>query len=195
MKALTKPKAGDLFYIPAVNKDDEIGFIIARYIELIEPNLGHLIEVFEKFYTEIPTSIDEVDTTRRLFRPIFCSLRFSSLPRWKILFSDPDYEKSMSGYGKIKFAFDSSLWVGGKSLSATESQLEGIEPSICWRMDHIVFRVIAHLKGALDPDDIMDYEKLPEDLREDSDIASERVEKAARIMNEKFESHKKTSKP
>jgi hypothetical protein len=178
MKNLTTPKPGDLFYIPALNASDEPGFVIARYIELIPPALGHLIEVFAKFYKKIPSSINEVDTSKRLFRPIFCSLRFSGIPRWKILFSDPDYKKSSSGYDAIQFAFDSEIWVGGISKPATEQQLANIEPSICWRMHHIIVRVIAHLHGALAENELMEYERLPEDLRVDSAIASERVNKA-----------------
>lgn len=92
MTDLKAPKPGDLFYIPALNANDEPGFVIARYIELIPPALGHLIEVFGHFYTQIPASIEQVDTSRRLFRPIFCSMRFSGIPRWKILFSDPGYK-------------------------------------------------------------------------------------------------------
>lgn len=46
-----------------------------------------------------------VDTSRRLFRPIFCSLRSSGIPSWKILFSDPGYKKPNSHYDKIQFAF------------------------------------------------------------------------------------------
>ncbi len=179
MKTLKSPKPGDLFYIPALNSSDETGFVIARYIELIPPALGHLIEVFAKFYTQIPVSLSEVDTSKRLFRPIFCSMLFSEIPRWKILFSDPDYKKESSGYDEIQFAFESEIWVGGVSKPATEQQLNNIEPSICWRMHHIIFRVIAHLRGAISDAEPMDYEKLPPDLRIDSTIASERVNKAA----------------
>ena len=178
MKTLTAPKPGDLFYIPALNASDEPGFVIARYIEFIPPALGHLIEVFAKFYTKIPASISEIDTSKRLFRPIFCSMSFSGIPRWKILFCDPNYKKTISGYDQIQFAFDSEIWIGGVSESATEQQLVNIEPSICWRMHHIIFRVIAHLRGALTENEPMDYERLPVDLRIDSSIALERVNKA-----------------
>jgi hypothetical protein len=178
MKTLTAPKPGDLFYIPALNASDEPGFVIARYIEFIPPALGHLIEVFGKFYTRIPVSISEIDTSKRLFRPIFCSMRFSGIPRWKILFSDPNYQKTTSGYDEIQFAFDSEIWIGGVSKPAKERQLTDIEPSICWRMHHIIFRVIAHLRGALAENEPMDYERLPNDLRVDSPVASERVNKA-----------------
>lgn len=59
MTDLTAPKPGDLFYFPAVNANDEPGFVIARYIELIPPVLGHLIEVFAHFCTKIPASIED----------------------------------------------------------------------------------------------------------------------------------------
>lgn len=61
MKTLKSPKPGDLFYIPALNASDETGFVIARYIELIPPALGHLIEAFAKFYTQIPESMSEIN--------------------------------------------------------------------------------------------------------------------------------------
>lgn len=188
MKILKAPKPGDLFYVPALNASDEPGFVMARYIELIPPALGHLIEVFAKFHTQIPTSISEVDTSKRLFRPIFCSMRFSDIPRWKILFSDPDYKKSTSGYDRIQFAFESEIWTGGVSKPASEEQLVNIEPSICWRMHHIIFRVIAHLRGALTENDAMDYEHIPDDLRIDSVTASERVNKAVLHTQELFDS-------
>ena len=187
MKTLKAPKPGDFFYIPALNASDEPGFVIARYIELIPPALGHLIEVFAKFHTQIPASISEVDTSKRLFRPIFCSMRFSDIPRWKILFSDPDYKKSSSGYDRIQFAFESEIWTGGVSKPASEQQLENVEPSVCWRMHHIIFRVIAHLRGALNENEAMDDERIPHDLRVDSAIASERVNKAILNAQELFD--------
>ena len=50
MKPLTsKAKSGDLFYIPAMNKEGKPGFVIGRYIELIPTNVGHLIEEFARF--------------------------------------------------------------------------------------------------------------------------------------------------
>jgi hypothetical protein len=66
---------------------------------------GYLIEVFARFYMELPQSIDEVDISQRLFRPIMCSLRFAEVPRWKVLFSDPGYDKSQSDYDNIGIAF------------------------------------------------------------------------------------------
>lgn len=37
-------KPGDLFHIPAMEKDGERGFVIGRYIDIVLPNVGHLIE-------------------------------------------------------------------------------------------------------------------------------------------------------
>jgi hypothetical protein len=187
MKILKSPKPGDLFYIPAVDASETPGFVIARYIELIPPALGHLVEVFARFYTHIPSSIAEVDTSHRLFRPIFCSMRFSDIPRWKILFSDPDYKKTSSNYESIQFAFGSKIWIGAHIQAATPEQLSGVEPSICWRMDHIIYRVIAHLRHALNENDCMGHFELPEDLRVGNDVAFERVNKAAHSMQELFD--------
>lgn len=188
MKILKSPKPGDLFYIPALDASDTPGFVIARYIEFIPPALGHLIEVFARFYTHIPNSIDEVDTSHRLFRPIFCSMRFSGIPRWKILFSDPDYIKASSDYDTIQFVFGSKIWSGARIQIATSEQISSVEPSICWRMDHIIYRVIAHLRNALNNNDCMGHFELPEDLRIGSDVALERVNKAAQSMKELFDS-------
>ncbi|MBN6149116.1 hypothetical protein JR065_02085 [Xanthomonas sp. AmX2] len=182
MKALRAPRPGDLFYVPAVDATDAPGFVIARYIELIPPALGHLIEVFADFHTHIPASMAQVDTSRRLFRPILCSLRFPGMPRWKILFSDPAYARSDSGYDRIQFAFDTDLWIGGASHPATADRLAGVEPSVCWRMDHVMFRVIAHLRGAIAENACMEHFALPDDLRVDSEVARERVRKAAHGM-------------
>lgn len=186
MKALRAPKPGDLFYIPAVDAADAPGFVIARYIEFMPPALGHLIEVFAEFHTRIPASIAQVDTSRRLFRPIFCSLRFSAIPRWKILFSDPRYTRSDSRYEEIQFAFGTDIWSGGHSHPASADRRSGVEPSICWRMDHLVFRVIAHLRGAIAKHACMEYAALPEDLRVDNDVAFERVKRAAASMQKLF---------
>jgi hypothetical protein len=186
MKALINPKSGDLFYIPALNISDDNGFVLARYIDFIKPNLGYLIEVFEQFYIEPPKKKLDVNMSDRLFRPIFCSMRFSNIPKWKILFNDPDYDKEKSGYREISFAFDGSIWRGGVTKKATSEQLMNVEPSICWRMDHIVFRTIAHLKGLVHKDDVMDYHQLPEDYRIDNDIAKRRVYEISEIINNKF---------
>lgn len=176
MKPLTKnAKPGDLFYIPAMNKEGKSGFVIGRYIELIPTNVGHLIEVFARFYTERPQSIDEVDKSQRLFRPIMCSLRFSEIPRWKVLFSDPDYDKSQSDYDNIAIAFDTKLWIGGKSRGALKVELGEFEDSTCWRMHHIVFRVNAHLAGIFGPNDWYDYHLVPKGQRVDDSQAKEKV--------------------
>lgn len=141
MKLLIKPESGDFFfYIPAVDEFNVDEFFITRYIEYIKPNLGHLIEVFKKFYTEPPEKNSDVNTNERLFRPIFCSMRFSGIPRWRILFSNPDYDKSDSGYESISFAFGSSIWVGRETKDIAIEKQSDIEPSICWRMDHFKYK-------------------------------------------------------
>ena len=89
-----------------MNKARKFGFVIQRYIELVPKNVGHLVEVFARLYTERPQSIDDVDKCQRLFRPIMCSLRFAEIPQWRVLFSDPGYDKSHSDYNSIAIAFD-----------------------------------------------------------------------------------------
>lgn len=191
-------KPGDLFYIPAMNEQGKFGFVIGRYIELVPTNVGQLIEVFARFYTEPPQSIDEVDKSQRLFRPIMCSLRFAEIPRWKILFSDPGYDKSQSDYDKIGIAFDIDLWIGGKSRSATKVELRNFEDSTCWRMHHIVFRVNAHLAGIFGPNERYDYHRVPKGQRIDAPTAKEKVFALAEEMDARFKNwakEEKASKP
>jgi|GEM_PF-1244188 len=195
---MSNAKQGDLFYIPAMNKEGKSGFVIGRYIELIPTNVGHLIEVFAKFYTERPESLAEVDKNQRLFRPIMCSLRFAEIPRWKILFGDPGYDKSQSDYDSIAIAFDTKLWIGGKSRSATKDELREFEDSTCWRMHHIVFRVNAHLAGIFGPNDRYDYHRVPKGQRVDDPAAKEEVIALAEAMDARFKSweeEEKASKP
>ncbi|UKB86335.1 immunity 26 domain-containing protein [Chryseobacterium sp. MEBOG06] len=188
MKSLIKPKPGDLFYIPSISQSNENGFVIARYIEFIKPNLGHLIEVFDHFYTELPKNISDVDTSKKLFQPIFCSMRFSGIPRWKILFNHPEYDKSESDYKNIAFKFDGSIWIGGESRITENEELQNMEPSICWRMDHIIFRVLYHLKGFLSYDEIMNYDKIPTEYRVDNESAKKKVLEITKIIDNKFRS-------
>lgn len=172
-----------------MNKEGKSGFVIGRYIELVPTNVGHLIEVSARFYTELPQSIDAVDKSQRLFRPIMCSLRlrFAEIPRWKVLFSDPDYDKSQSDYGRIAIAFDTKLWMGGKSRSAIKDELREFEDATCWRMHHIVFRVHAHLAGIFDPNDWYDYHRVPNEQRVDDPAAKEKVIALAEAMDACFE--------
>jgi hypothetical protein len=181
-----------------MNKEGKSGFVIGRYIELIPTNVGYLIEVFSRFYTELPQSIDEVDESQRLFHPIVCSLRFSEIPRWKVLFSDPGYDKSKSDYDNFAIAFDTKLWIGGKSQSATPDELRGFEDSTCWRMHHIVLRVNAHLAGIFGPHDRYDYHLVPKGQRVDDLAAKEKVFALAEAMDERFkqwEAEEKARKP
>lgn len=159
---------GDLFYIPACDDDREPGFVIARYICEVEPNLGALIEVFDRFYTSLPATINEVDRSRRLFRPIMISGYFRKpFPRWKILFSDPGYDKSQSDYDNIGFAFRFSkeLWLGNRIRPATDEELAAYEEAICWSADNIITRVIAHLTGVFGPEERYEYHRLPDCLK------------------------------
>lgn len=193
---LKNVKPGDLFYIPAINKAEDYGFVIARYIELIPTNIGHLIEVFEKFYLVPPTDIENVDTSRRLFRPIMCSLRFAEIPRWKVLFSDTGYDRSESNYENITFAFHNDLWIGGKEKikPAYSAQLKEFEDSTCWRMFHIIFRVNAHLAGIFGPDESYDYHRVPTSLRLDNAAAKEKVIALAEALDKKFKLWEKEAK-
>lgn len=50
-------------------------------------------------------------------------------------------------------------------------------------MDHGVFRVIAHLRGAIAEDACMEHVALPEDLRVDSEAALEHKESGAQHAN------------
>jgi hypothetical protein len=80
-------KPGDLFCIPAIDNAGTYGLVMGRYIEHVQTNVGHLTEVFAKFYVSPPSLIENIDTSRRLFRPILCSFRFAEIPKWRVLFS------------------------------------------------------------------------------------------------------------
>ena len=101
MKTLANPRAGDIFYIPAIDGSSRGGFVLARYIDAIG-KAGYLIEVFSKFYLVPPGKLSDVDTSQRLFRPIMCSMSFRNLPNWKILFHDSSYTKPQSSFHKNK---------------------------------------------------------------------------------------------
>lgn len=189
MKQLTpNTQSGDLFYIPAINKGGDYGFVMARYIELIQPNSGYLIEVFAKFYETPPESIAEVDKSQRLFRPIMFSMYFKTVPKWKILFNDPIYDKSQSDYENITIAFHSDLWIGGKGKiqPAYPGQLKEFEDSTCWRTHHIIFRVNAHLAGVFGPNDRYDYHRVPQGERVDDLEAQAKVVALANEMDRRF---------
>lgn len=188
MKALQHPQPGDLFYIPAWNADGTRGFVIARHIELVPHNIGYLIEVFDRFYTEPPARMEDVDTSRRLFRPVMWSMYFPKpYPRWKILFSDPDYDKSQSDYENIAFAFEVEVWIGGRVSPMRREAAGNIERSICWSVDNLISRVISHLAGIFGPDEKYDYHKLPPNLRMDRPEAYEVVEDLALEMDQRFQ--------
>ncbi len=179
-------RPGDLFYIPAMNENGEYGFVMARAIEDVQPNVGYLIEVFAHFYTEPPKSLDEVDISQRLFRPIMCDTYFQDIPRWKILFNDPNYDKSQSDYDNITIAFVPYFWQGGNRIPASEEQMKGLENSTCWRMYHIIFRVNEHLAGIFGPDECYDYHRIPKEMRSEDPNAKAKVFALAQAMDEKF---------
>ena len=171
---------GDIFYIPAMSKEGIAGFVLARFIEHVQCNLGALIEVFKRFYLEPPKSIHEVDFSERFFRPILCSLRFSEIPRWKILFSDPGYVREDSDYKDIVIELHSEYWVGGKSVPKAigergYSRSGSYERATCWRMHHVIFRVNAHLSGFLGDQDTFMIDRLPEDMRVGNKEAEQKI--------------------
>ncbi|ESC09316.1 hypothetical protein SEEM841_09544, partial [Salmonella enterica subsp. enterica serovar Senftenberg str. 423984-1] len=53
-------------------------------------------------------------------------------------------------------------------------------------LDHIVFRTIAHLKGLVQKNDVMDYHQLPTEYRVDNEIAKRRVREISELMDKKF---------
>lgn len=173
-------KAGDVFYIPAMSPVGEVGFVLARFIEQVEHNAGALIEVFRKFYSEPPKSLAQVDMAERLFRPILCSLRFSEIPRWRILFEDDAYDRGISNYSDIKLEYHSDFRVGGVRYSKPQgshgySNDSPYEAATCWRMHHIIFRVNAHLAGYFGPEDTYRGKNLPENMKIGNEEAEQKV--------------------
>lgn len=186
-------RSGDVFYIPARSSSGDSGFVLARFIEHVEFNAGALIEVFKKFYSEPPKTLGEVDMSERLFRPILCSLRFSEIPRWKILFSDSGYERADSNYEDIIVEYYSEYWVGGERRPKAlrehgYSKASPYEAATCWRMHHIVFRVNAHLSGFLGDQDTFLMEKLPENMRVGNGEAEQKVVELANEVDALFRS-------
>ncbi|WP_158664902.1 hypothetical protein [Pseudomonas sp. SWI44] len=173
-------QAGDIFYIPAITPAGEVGFVLARFIEHVEHNAGALIEVFKKFYREPPKTLGQVDMTGRLFRPILCSMRFSEIPRWRILFRGEAYDRLVSNYRDITLEYHSDFRVGGVRHPKPVSEhgyasCSPYEAATCWRMHHIVFRVNAHLAGYFGPNDSCRMSEIPEDMRIGNEVAEQKV--------------------
>ncbi|MFF7106233.1 hypothetical protein [Pseudomonas sichuanensis] len=195
LKSNVRP--GSVFYIPALNREKEIGFVLARYVEHVEPNAGFLIEVFSKFYLVPPKSLAEVDMAHKLFRPILCSMRFAEIPRWRVLFEDPQYDRSCSGYADITFEYYADLWVGGAMIKKSPSDqgfsqgVNALEWSTCWRMHHIVFRVNACLAGFFDQEEAYDNSKLPECMQVGNKEAGDAVVALAKQVDELFKGFEK----
>ncbi|MDN2700718.1 Imm26 family immunity protein [Janthinobacterium sp. SUN100] len=181
-------KPGDVFYIPALNPSQEQGFVMARFIENVPVNVGYLLEVFARFYTIPPACMEDIDMSQRLFRPVMTSFSFSEVPKWRVLFSDPYYDKSQSNYDDITFSFVPYLWVGGKEIpkSQCDRDLSGIERPICWRALHLILRVNAHLAGIFNADEPHDYHRLPENMKADNPEALVRAIALAEAMDDKF---------
>jgi len=187
MKNLTaKSHPGDLFYIPAFDKDGKCGIVIARYIELMAPNVGHIIEIFNKHYKSFPTNITEVDMSTRLLRPVMFDMYFKDIPRWKVLFSDSEYEKSQSDYKNISFAFYFDAWVGGRTVKASKEQLKDMEESTCWGPEHLIFIVNAYLAGIFAGHEQFRDEVVPPEQQVDNPSAYARVIDLAKSIDKKM---------
>lgn len=183
---------GSVFYIPALGVDKAHGFVLARFIEDVDGNAGALIEVFSKFYTALPSSFEDSALGKRLFRPILCSMRFSEIPRWRVLYEDPSYNRARSNYEDIVFEYYSELWIGGQLRKKNESDFgfsEGAnayEWSTCWRMHHVIFRVNAYLAGVFSPEEAYDENKLPFSMHVSNPEAVKEVVSLAEEIDELF---------
>ena len=93
---------------------------------------------------------------------------------------------SSDNIDEIKISFDDEIWAGGKSSKATDRELAKHEPSICWRMDHLIFRVNSHLKGEFTADERYDYYRTQE--KQDDPAAIAKVLELTKEMAKKFES-------
>jgi hypothetical protein len=184
-KKMMRLNPGDLFYIPAINKLKEPGVVIGRSIYYSKA-VGHLVEVFDSFHAKPLDEILDVSRIERLFRPVYCDLYFSPMPRWRIFHSDPSYDKEMSNYNAISIVFPRDIWIGGESRPASEKELLETEPSICWRMDHLIFRVNAHLAGIFQKDELFDYHKMPPEYRVDNEITKTQVYELANHIEKWF---------
>lgn len=176
-------KPGYEFCVPAIDAHERCGMVVGRYIAHIEPNIGHLIEIFSAFYLTPPESVAKIDRSTRLFRPILCSLRFAEIPKWRILHRNINYNIIDSNFDSIAIAFDTEKWLGGKFSNRSRSEMELLEPSICWRTHHVVFRVNAYLSGIFLRDESYDFHKLPSSLRVDNPEAQTRVIEAATMLD------------
>jgi hypothetical protein len=199
-----KTKPGDLFAIPAHDKDGNVGFVICRHIGAGPPL--PLFEVFSKFYTECPKSLSEVDTTTRLFRPVMMLISFhkQTIPRgnkWRILFSDPDYQPEQSGYKNIQIGFPESghvlfgLWEGGVDKRVSKSEVLAVEDATAWQPPNLCIRVTAHLAGLIGPEETYDIWKVvgltntpanQEELLKRFDVLMKKGMEACEIMANRF---------
>jgi hypothetical protein len=168
--AFLKTKPGDIFAIPAHNATGEIGFVACRHIALKFD--VPLFEVFRRFYTAPIPSLAEADTSARLFRPVMMLLTFDKIgiptkDKWRILFSDPNYDKSQSNFEKIQIGYLHgggpdlyTLWEGGVDRRVPFEIVSKVEAAEWWVPMHISMRVSAHLAGLIGPTEQYSYYKV-----------------------------------
>lgn len=157
--ALLRTKPGDLFYIPACDKNNEVGFVLGRHIDS-EAGL-RIIEVFSRFYKEPPSTLKDVDLTSRLFRPIVCSLEFYKQTisnKWRVLYSDEAYDRELSGWSSITISMPLTNVTGnffkkGKGYSQKEESIEELEDSTIWMPINLSRRCSAYLSGIFEPNE------------------------------------------
>jgi hypothetical protein len=160
--AFLKTTPGDVFAIPAHNKLGEIGFVLARHIDL-EFDVP-IFEVFSEFYTEkISFALSELKA-ERLFRPIMMILYFgkASVPtadKWSIIFRDENYNRDMSNFNAIQIGYAHAggppfrLWEGGKERHVSYDEAARAEWAQWWTPAQVSVRVSHHLAGLIGPQD------------------------------------------
>lgn len=168
--AFLKTAPGDIFAIPAHNATGVIGFVACRHIALKFD--VPLFEVFSRFYTTPIPSLAEVDTSERLFRPVMMLLQFGaiSIPtkdKWRILFSDPTYDKRLSNFENIQIGYLHgggpdlyTLWEGGVDRRVPLEIVSKVEAAQWWLPGQVSMRVSAHLAGLIGPEETYDILKV-----------------------------------
>jgi hypothetical protein len=196
--AYLKIKPGDIFYIPVYQSDETMGFVLARHISY---HSGlNVAEIFSKFYTYLPLSIDQVDFSKRLFRPVFCSLEYyktTTSKKWRILFSDKNYEKSQSNYDSITIVSpEGEYFIKSKSFIGGKDELTTQEDTTIWMPLDLSIRASAHLNGFFGCNEKFDWwkfsgiEKSSEnknDLRKFVDRQFEIAKNVCDVIHDKIE--------
>ncbi len=202
--AFLKTSPGDVFAIPAHNKLGDIGFVLARHIDLKFD--VPIFEVFSTFYTEkISFPLAELKA-ERLFRPIMMILRFGkgSVPtseKWPIIFRDENYHRDISNFNAIQIGYAHAggppfrLWEGGKERHVSYDEAAQAEAAQWWTPVQVSVRVSYHLAGLLGPFDNEDVWKVygipaDEENRPQLEVASDKDFELAfhdsSVMHEKF---------